>query len=56
MSSKYWTDIPQYSQPNASELRQKSAASRKKEKAKGKILEPVTAKGRTIVNEWWGKA
>ncbi len=23
MSSKYWTDIPQYSQPNASELRQK---------------------------------
>ena len=56
MSSKYWTDIPQYSQPNASELRQKSAASRKKEKAKGKILEPVTAKGRMIVNEWWGKA
>lgn len=56
MSSKYWTDIPQYSQPNASELRQKSAASRKKEKAKGKILEPVTTKGRMIVNEWWGKA
>lgn len=54
--SKYWGDIPQYSQPNAAELKKKSAASRKKEKAKGKILEPVIINGRAIVNKWWGKA
>lgn len=27
--SKYWGDIPQYSQPNAAELKKKSAADRK---------------------------
>lgn len=54
--SKYWSDIPQYSQPNAAELKKRSAASRKKEKAKGKILEPVIINGRAIVNKWWGKA
>ena len=54
--SKYWGDIPQYSQPNAAELKKRSAASRKKEKAKGKILEPVIINGRAIVNKWWGKA
>ena len=52
--SKYWSDIPQYSQPNAAELKKRSAASRKKEKAK--ILEPVIINGRAIVNKWWGKA
>ena len=54
--SKYWGEFPQYSQPNASELRKKSAESKKKEKAKGKVLEPVVIKGRSIVNHWWGKA
>ena len=54
--SKYWGEFPQYSQPNASELRKKAAESKKKEKAKGKVLEPVVIKGRSIVNHWWGKA
>lgn len=40
--SKYWDSSTHYSQPTASEIRQKSAASRKKEQAKGKVLEPVT--------------
>lgn len=54
--SRYWGDTSYYSQPDASELRRKSAASRKKEQAKGKVLEPVIIKGRSIVNNWWGKA
>ena len=39
--SKYWGEFPQYSQPNASELRKKSAESKKKEKAKGKVIPEV---------------
>lgn len=54
--SRYWENIPGYSQPNAQELRRKSAASSKKEKAKGKVLEPVVIQGRTIVKSWWGQA
>lgn len=54
--SKYWNDIPYYSQPTSSEIRSKSAASRKKEQGKGKVLEPVSVQGRTIVKQWWGKA
>lgn len=54
--SRYWNDTPHYSQPTAAEIRQKSAESKKKEQRKGKMLEPVTIQGRTIVNNWWGKA
>ena len=54
--SRYWSDFPQYSQPNAAELKKKSAASKKKEKAKGKVLKPVIINGRAIVSKWWGKA
>ena len=54
--SRYWGDFPQYSQPNAAELKKKSAASKKKEKAKGKVLKPVIINGRAIVSKWWGKA
>lgn len=54
--SRYWNDEIHYSQPTASEIRSKSAASLKKEKKKGKVLEPVTVQGRTIVKSWWGKA
>ena len=54
--SKYWDSSTRYSQPTASEIRQKSAASRKKEQAKGKVLEPVTVQGRTITKSWWGQA
>jgi len=53
--SKYWND-GFYSQPTASELKQKSEASRKSAEKKGKILEPVVIRGRTIAGSWWGKA
>ena len=56
MSRKYWRDFPQYSQPDASELRKKSEATKKKEREKGKVLEPVVIKGRAITNNWWGNA
>lgn len=56
MSRKYWDDFPQYSQPDASELRRKSEATKKKEREKGKVLEPVIIKGRAITNNWWGNA
>ena len=54
--SKYWSEFPRYEQPDAGELKRKSAASKKKAQAKGKILEPVTIKGRNIASTWWGKA
>ena len=53
--SRYWSEYPRYEQPDAGELKRKSAASKKKAQAKGKILEPVTIKGRNIVSTWWGK-
>lgn len=53
--SKYW-NTAYYSQPQAGEIRRKSAASRKKEEKKGNILEPITVQGRTITKNWWGKA
>lgn len=54
--SKYWRDIPNYNQPSGAELQRKSAASKKKEKAKGKVLEPVEVRGRKVVSSWWGNA
>lgn len=53
--SKYWND-GFYSQPSTSELKQRSEASRKSAEKKGKILEPVIIRGRTIAKSWWGKA
>lgn len=53
--SKYW-NTAYYSQPQAGEIRRKSAASRKKEEKKGNILEPIIVQGRTIAKNWWGKA
>lgn len=53
--SNYW-NTAYYSQPNTSEIRKKSEASKKKEAKKGNILEPVIIQGRTIVKSWWGKA
>ena len=44
--SRYWSEFPRYEQPDAGELKRKSAASKKKAQAKGKVLEPVTIKGR----------
>lgn len=54
--SRYWVDSSRYSQPDSSELRKKSAASSKKAKAKGDVLEPVIIRGGNIVKNWWGVA
>ena len=51
----YWS-IPHYSQPTVQELKQKAAATVKREKAKGKTLEPVIIEGRKIATTWWGQA
>lgn len=53
--SKYW-DTPYYEQPNTKELKRNAEESKKKEKKKGNVLEPVVVQGRNIVKNWWGKA
>lgn len=53
--SKYWNE-DHFSQPTTAELRKNSAASQKKARAKGQVLEPVVIQGRTIARSWWGKA
>lgn len=53
--SQYWDD-GFYSQPTASELKQKAEASRKNAEKKGNVLEPVVIQGRGIANSWWGRA
>ena len=54
--SNYWNRMPYYGQPDASELKRKSAASVKKAVAKGRVLEPVVIEGRTITKSWWGRS
>ena len=54
--SRYWNTGTHCGQPSAEELRQKSAASRKEAKSKGKTLHPIVIEGRTIAKSWWGKA
>lgn len=54
--SRYWNTGTHYGQPSAEELRQKSAASRKEARSKGKTLHPIVIEGRTIAKSWWGKA
>lgn len=53
--SRYW-NTGYYSQPAASELKKNSEASRKREKKRGNVLEPVVTQGRNLVKNWWGKA
>ena len=53
--SQYWDD-GFYSQPSTSELKRKSDASRKNAEKKGKVLEPVIIRGRTVAKSWWGQA
>ena len=52
--SRYW-NTTYYEQPNTKELKKNAAESRKKEAKKGNVLEPVTAQGRNIAKNWWGK-
>lgn len=54
--SNYWNSSIHYSQPTASEIKERSAQSVKREQDKGRTLEPVCVSGRTITKNWWGKA
>lgn len=56
MSRSYWNTGESYKQPDASQLQRNARQTMKKEKAKGKQLEPVVIQGRTIVKSWWGQA
>lgn len=53
---KYWDDNVTYSQPSVTSLKQNARATAKKEKARGKQLEPVVVTGRKLVENWWGQA
>ena len=54
--SRYWNNIPEYSQPDAASLKRKAKDSSKREKSKGKQIEPVIVSGRKLVKSWWGQA
>lgn len=53
--SKYW-EVTEYSQPDARQLQQNAKATVKREKAKGKEMQPVTISGRKVAASWWGQA
>lgn len=53
--ARYW-DIGEFSQPTEAEIKRKASETRKKEKKKGNIPQPVIIQGRTIAKNWWGKA
>lgn len=54
--SKYWNNTPQYSQPDSASLKRKAKDSSKREKSKGKQIEPVIVSGKKLVSSWWGQA
>lgn len=56
MGRSYWNTGENYKQPDVSQLQKNARQTAKKQKAKGKKLEPVVIQGRTIVKSWWGKA
>ncbi len=56
MRRSYWNTGQNYSQPDTVQLQKNARMTAKKEKQKGKVLQPVVLKGRKIVNSWWGQA
>ncbi len=54
--SNYWSNMLNYSQPDASTLKKNAKDTLTREKARGKAMEPVIIQGRSIVNSWWGQA
>ena len=56
MSRKYWDTSLNYKQPDTAQIRKNASLTEKKEKKKGKTLEPVIIEGRKIVTTWWGQA
>lgn len=56
MSRNYWDTGENYSQPDAVQLQKNARQTLRKEKSKGKCMEPVLIQGRSIVKSWWGQA
>lgn len=56
MSRNYWDTARDYKQPDSAQLRKNASLTEKKEKQKGRKLEPVIIEGRKIVTTWWGQA
>ena len=56
MSRNYWDTARDYKQPDNAQLRKNASLTEKKEKQKGRKLEPVIIEGRKIVTTWWGQA
>lgn len=56
MRRSYWNTGQNYNQPDTVQLQKNARMTAKKEKQKGKVLQPVVLKGRKIVNSWWGQA
>ncbi len=54
--SRYWNDETVYSQPSVDKLQTGAAATAKKARARGSVLEPVVIKGKGIAKSWWGQA
>lgn len=52
---KYW-DTSKYSQPETGTLKQNAKDTVKRERSKGKTMEPVLVQGREIAASWWGQA
>lgn len=53
--SNYWK-TPEYSQPGTQELQNNARATVERESAKGKSVDPVVIRGRSIAASWWGQA
>ena len=56
--SKYWNDIPGYTQPSAEELQKRAAISVSAARKKGQQMEPAIPRegSEDICESWWGKA
>lgn len=52
---KYW-ETAAYSQPDAKQLQQNAKATVKREREKGRKVEPVVIHGRQVASSWWGQA
>lgn len=53
---KYWDEDVYFEQPSTELLRENAKESLRKQKTKGRQMEPVIIKGRTIAKSWWGNA
>lgn len=56
MKKSYWNTEEYFEQPKTEQIQKNARQTKEKEKANGKVLEPVISSGRKIVNSWWGQA